>query len=138
MQQMVQRRMRVGIAGVLASFIWMTLLPPAAHAEGESAKPEHLVFKQTEDAKGNAVELRLHVFKPEGWSKDDKRPAIVFFFGGGWVAGSPAQFYPQSRELAERGMVAISAEYRIKNKHGTSPLACVSRSASMTGSSSST
>lgn len=125
MQQYVQRRAKTGIAVFLASFIWVTLLAQPALAESEQAKPQHVVYKQTEDAKGNAVELRLHVFKPEGWSEDDQRPAIVFFFGGGWVGGSPGQFYPQSRELAARGMVAFSAEYRVENKHGTSPLACV-------------
>ena len=46
---------------------------------------------------------------------------VVFFFGGGWVGGKPTQFYKQSEYLASRGMVAISAEYRIKNKHNTSP-----------------
>ena len=55
----------------------------------------------------------------------DKRPAAVFFFGGGWVGGSPRQFYPKCHLLAERGMVAISAEYRTKKSHGTDPRACV-------------
>ncbi len=69
--------------------------------------------------------LELHVFLPEGWTAGDKRPAIVFFFGGGWVGGTPAQFFPQSRYLASRGMVAISAQYRTRNSHGTSPVECV-------------
>ena len=31
--------------------------------------------------------LKLHFFLPKGFKKNDgsKRPAIVFFFGGGWV-----------------------------------------------------
>lgn len=67
--------------------------------------------------------LFLHVFEP----KKTKKPtaAIVFFFGGGWVGGSPKQFYQQSAYLASRGMLAISAEYRVKNVHGTSPFECV-------------
>ena len=69
--------------------------------------------------------LELNVFLPEGWSASDKRPAIVFFFGGGWVGGTPAQFFPQSRYLASRGMVAVSAQYRTRNSHGTSPVECV-------------
>jgi acetyl esterase/lipase len=40
------------------------------------------------------VKLSLHVFEPEGHKPSDKRPAIVFFCGGGWVGGSPGQFYP--------------------------------------------
>ncbi len=79
-----------------------------------------LPFKKTD--KG---ELMLHVFKPADWKADDSRPAIVFFFGGGWVSGTPAQFFPHCRHLAELGMVAISAQYRTRNSHGTDAFACV-------------
>lgn len=104
----------------------MILPSGATFADQKKAQgPEKLVYKQTTNSKGKAVELRLHVFKPEGWTADDKRPAIVFFFGGGWVGGSPEQFYPHCEDLAKAGLVAISAEYRIKGKHGTSPVACV-------------
>ena len=58
--------------------------------------------------------LELHVFLPEGWEASDKRAAAVFFFGGGWVGGTPTQFFPHSRYLASRGMVAISAQYRTR------------------------
>ena len=71
------------------------------------------------------VELKLHIFNPEGHKVGDKRPVIVFFFGGGWNGGTPSQFYPQCEHLAKRGMVAISAEYRVKSRNGTSPLECV-------------
>ncbi|MGB0768105.1 MAG: alpha/beta hydrolase [Phycisphaeraceae bacterium] len=102
------------------------LLGPAALAHAaEAVEPEKRVYKTTVDSDGEPVELHLHVFKPEGWTADDERPAIVFFFGGGWVSGTPMQFYPHCRDLAGRGLVAFSAEYRVKNRHGTSPLACV-------------
>ena len=71
------------------------------------------------------VKLSLHVFEPEGHKPSDKRPAIVFFFGGGWVGGSPGQFYPHCHYLASRGMWAAAAEYRVKNQHGTTPVECV-------------
>ncbi len=88
----------------------------------EGAKYETVSYKKTTDANGEPVELNLWVFKPEGWKAEIRRPAIVFFFGGGWRNGSPKQFVPHCEYLAERGMVAITAEYRIKNTHGTSPL----------------
>ncbi|MDU0353277.1 carboxylesterase family protein [Paraglaciecola aquimarina] len=65
--------------------------------------------------------LKLHIFNPQNHKSNDYKPAIVFFFGGGWSGGSPEQFYDQSKYLASRGMVAISAEYRIRNIHNTSP-----------------
>ncbi len=71
------------------------------------------------------VTLQLHVFKPAGHKASDARPCIVFFFGGGWNGGSPSQFYPHCRYLADRGMVAMAAEYRVKSRHGTTPLECV-------------
>ena len=37
--------------------------------------------------------LRSRIFAPPG--AETKRPAIIFFFSGGWAAGSPAQFEQQ-------------------------------------------
>ncbi|TFG67807.1 MAG: alpha/beta hydrolase, partial [Anaerolineales bacterium] len=51
--------------------------------------------------------------------------AIVFFFGGGWVDGTPTQFFEHCRYLASRGMVTFSAEYRVKNRHSVTPRKCV-------------
>lgn len=67
----------------------------------------------------NGTELKLHVFNPEGPSSDAQRPAIVFFFGGGWTNGSPTQFAHHSRYLASRGMVAIVADYRVKSRNAS-------------------
>lgn len=68
--------------------------------------------------------LRLHVFRPEDDASTEK-PAIVFFFGGGWKNGHPRQFYPHAEYFASRGMVAISAEYRIQSLHQTTPFESV-------------
>ncbi|MCB1086433.1 MAG: alpha/beta hydrolase fold domain-containing protein, partial [Verrucomicrobiae bacterium] len=66
------------------------------------------------------------IFEPEGHdAAKDKRPAIVFFFGGGWNGGSPNQFEQHSRYLAKRGMVAICADYRVKSRQNTTPRECV-------------
>jgi acetyl esterase/lipase len=72
------------------------------------------------------TKLHLHVFTPpRGHTPDDRRPAIVFFHGGGWFGGAPKQFFPHCEHLASRGMVAISAEYRVRNRHKTTPRECV-------------
>ena len=70
-------------------------------------------------------DLALHFSLPSGWKPTDSRPAIVFFFGGGWKGGSARQFAPQCDYFASRGMVAAAADYRIKSVHGTAPDACV-------------
>jgi acetyl esterase len=70
----------------------------------------------------NGIELRLHVFSPTDHASSMRRPAILFFFGArAWTIGSVEQFVPQSKHLAERGMVAILVDYRVFDRHGTSP-----------------
>jgi acetyl esterase/lipase len=65
------------------------------------------------------VKLNLYVFEPAGHRESDKTAAIVFFFGGGWTNGSPAQFERQCKYLALRGMVAITADYRVFSRNKT-------------------
>jgi acetyl esterase/lipase len=70
------------------------------------------------------TELKVWIFDPE--RKGAKPlPAIVFFFGGGWSSGTPAQFEPQSRHLAARGMIALVADYRVKTRQNAKPVDCV-------------
>ena len=73
----------------------------------------------------NGTALRLHVFSPPNHSSATRRPAIVFFFGGGWTRGDVRQFVPQSQHLADRGMVAIVADYRVFGRHKTSPFEAI-------------
>ena len=76
--------------------------------------------------KASGANLKIYRFDPEGHDpKKEKRPAVVFFFGGGWNGGSIDQFALQSRYLAGRGMVAFVADYRVKSRHKVAPNACV-------------
>lgn len=78
---------------------------------------KEIVYKTTPQG-----ELKLHVFSPKGEVQAAVlRPCIVFFFGGGWKSGSYLQFVPQAEYLASRGLIAISADYRILNVHKTTP-----------------
>ncbi len=99
----------------------LALIPMASHSHAADApQPDRtLEYKTIGD-----VRLHLHVFDPPE-SDSAQRPAIVFFFGGGWNGGSPSQFYPQARHLAEQGMVAFCAEYRVKSRNNTTPFECV-------------
>ena len=62
---------------------------------------------------------------PPGWKVTDKRPAIVFFFGGGWTKGTPGQFKPQAEYFAKRGLVCGRVDYRLRGKDGVTPDKCV-------------
>jgi acetyl esterase/lipase len=71
------------------------------------------------------TKLNLYIFSPEKRVESAARPAIVFFFGGGWTSGSPQQFEFQCRYLASRGMVALTADYRVKSRHDVKPVQCL-------------
>jgi len=92
----------------------------AITTNASAANPQLVEYKQASGAK-----LHLHVFYPDGWKATDKRPAAVFFFGGGWNGGTPKQFYPQCEHLAAQGYVAAAAEYRVKSRNKTTPFECV-------------
>ena len=70
-------------------------------------------------------ELRLHVFKPEGWSKEDRRPSMVCFFGGGWNSGTPEISVRWAQWAASKGLVGIAPDYRTRNRFGGTPEDCV-------------
>ncbi len=79
---------------------------------------EKVVYKAVGD-----VKLHMHIFRPV--KQKVNAPAIVFFFGGGWRSGTPKQFEQQCRYLASRGMMAMTAEYRIRSLHDTLAKDCV-------------
>ena len=101
----------------------VVLLAPSALAGDEpapAARVETRVYKKTAQA-----ELALAIHYPPGWTASDKRPMIVFFFGGGWTNGKITQFEPQASYLASRGLVAARADYRVKSRHEVTPEQCV-------------
>ena len=72
--------------------------------------------------------VRLFVVKPDGWKAGDRRPALMFFFGGGWTTGTPANSIGWAKSAAKLGMVGIAPDYRTKGRNDTSPLASVADS----------
>ena len=55
----------------------------------------------------------LYLYSLSPAKTDSPRPAIVFFFGGGWKGGTTDQFADQARHLTARGMVSIHCRRRI-------------------------
>lgn len=68
--------------------------------------------------------LEMYIYTPQ-MPVEVELPAIVFYFGGGWVSGTPDHFRLQAEYLASRGMIAICPDYRTKNSHGTTPFESV-------------
>jgi len=69
--------------------------------------------------------LQIHRYTPRNWSPNQKNTCVVFFFGGGWEVGSALQFEDHARRLARQGYVAITADYRTRRRHGTTPFESV-------------
>ncbi len=109
-------RASVGLAAAAGLLLGLPL--PGWTADGGDATSH--VYKKTPQG-----DLQIHVHLPPGWKAEDRRPAIVFFFGGGWTSGTVAQFEPQAAYLAGRGMVAARADYRVKSRQNVAPDACV-------------
>lgn len=83
----------------------------------ETNEPDQIVTYKTIDN----VALKLHFFYPPNHKKTDQTTALLFFHGGGWNGGSPSQLYAQSQYLASRGLVVVSAQYRVHQANGTTP-----------------
>lgn len=67
-------------------------------------------------------ELATWVFKPSGDPPVKPRAAILFFFSSAWDSGLVSQFAPHCLHFAQRGMVAMTVEYRTASLHGAGPL----------------
>ncbi|MDH4238929.1 MAG: carboxylesterase family protein, partial [Phycisphaerae bacterium] len=116
----MKKSILIFIACIVATVLSVTAAERQKKSKEDTVRPTLVVYKTIGE-----VELKLHIFKPPEQDAKELSPAIVFFFGGGWVGGTPEQFYHQCEHFASRGMVAISAEYRVKNRHGTTPFECV-------------
>ncbi len=56
--------------------------------------------------------LYLNVWTPAG-SEGKKLPVLVYFFGGGFVAGDGSEFRYDGAGLAQRGIVTVTVNYRL-------------------------
>ncbi len=69
----------------------------------------------------DAISLEMEVCYPPDINSNRLYPAIVFFFGGGWKSGSLHQFDDEATYFSERGFVCFLVDYRIKERHNTTP-----------------
>ncbi|GAA0880813.1 alpha/beta hydrolase [Algoriphagus jejuensis] len=77
---------------------------------------ERILYKEVDTTK-----LYMEVYYPEQSDAAVKKPAMVFFFGGGWNGGSIKQFEPHAKHYAAQGIVCFLVDYRVKSRQGTTP-----------------
>ena len=117
------RRLRWWGAAVVAG---ASLLAHALPGAGPSPTPASLPGSEAHVYRELPGEpLRLHVFRPAEWQPGDQRPAFVWFFGGGWLRGSPTQSAGWARRASAVGLVGVAVDYRTRERFGTDATAAV-------------
>jgi acetyl esterase/lipase len=108
-------------------FICMILpFPAMSQPLSGSGYPPDISGARVETYKSiDDIDLHIWIFSPENLNENYNYPAIVFFFGGGWNSGSPTQFVRHCEYLANRGMIAIIADYRVRSRHSVNVNTCV-------------
>jgi len=83
------------------------------------ARSEKILYKKTVQE-----DMYFYLLRPEGKVKK-ALPAIIYFTGGGWVNGSVDTQIANAAWFADHGIIGITADYRVKSRHGTSPVECI-------------
>lgn len=63
----------------------------------------------------NGRQLHLDIFYPAAKSKKPY-PGVLLIHGGGWRSGDRSQHIPMAQQLAAKGYVAVTAEYRLSTE----------------------
>ena len=99
------------ISGLMIITVFM------GRAQVEDVRTEKMIYKKV-----GHHELSVDVFYPNEEKDDQPFPAIAFFHGGGWVYGSPEEFYGACRRFARKGFKTFSFQYRLSmNDDGSYP-----------------
>ncbi len=103
------------LLGISLASLSLFALSSTVWADPEAGTVEEVAYKTVDQG-----DLKMQIHLPKDWKPADRRPAILFFFGGGWRVGSTSQFKTQAEYFASRGLVTARADYRVQTRHGTS------------------
>jgi len=92
------------------------------YTESANLYKDHLIetYKKVDGFK-----LDLHIFLPDTSYIRTERPVIVYFSGGSWTKGTPEWDFYNCANYARKGRVAVAVEYRVADRHETTPLEAV-------------
>lgn len=120
----------LGVAVVPASAVGESKEVPNAgdprtrwSSDSEGVIGEKRIYKRVEGRP-----LHVFVLRPENHPPDsvEPRPVMVFFHGGGWVAGSPRVFSGYAEHFRQRGVICVLVEYRLLDRAVLdAPLVCI-------------
>jgi acetyl esterase/lipase len=99
------------IAGILILF-----------SDNLSAQEIEVTHEKITYKKINGQELTADIFYIPAVRQKKGNPAIGLFHGGGWVFGSPEEFYTTCERYARKGFITFSFQYRLSiNEDGSYP-----------------
>src|SRR6476659_270651 len=78
--------------------------------------PKSFIYKKVD-----TTSLKMEVIYPPKMETNKKYPALVFFFGGGWITGSLNQFRNQANYFSKKGIVCFLVDYRVQSRQKTTP-----------------
>ena len=77
-------RFKMKRVAILLTAVLVVLMNGTFLLAQETTKSRAVTYKTVGDK-----ELKIHLHFPPDWKTRDRRPAIIFFFGGGWTGGTP-------------------------------------------------
>lgn len=77
---------------------------------GSVSKQLDIIYKTIPETKYGKRNLRLDLYSP---TKDGVYPAVIFIFGGGWRSGDKSMQRPLAMNVATKGYVTATVEYRL-------------------------
>ena len=77
---------------------------------------KQVLYKQIDTTK-----LFLEIYNPPQFDNSKMYPAMVFFFGGGWIGGDKSHFLNHAKYFSKRGIVCFLSDYRTRTKNKTTP-----------------
>lgn len=104
------------MARVTALFLGVVICSLANAQDLRKSDSTSIVYKTVGEQS-----LFMDALLPPVRSPAEKRPAILFLHGGGWVGGPPKQFVTQAKYFQSRGVVCFLVQYRLLHKNDRSP-----------------
>ena len=94
----------------------------SVYRESVNGRKDHLIrtYKTV-----NGYDLDIHLFLPDSIDKKRKSPVMVYFSGGSWTKGNPEWAFYNCASYAKKGWVGVSVEYRLADRHETTPFEAV-------------
>jgi acetyl esterase/lipase len=103
-------------------FFILTVLASSVSAASERAQSatelagSYQVIPNKTYLTADGTDLKLDIYIPRSSGKKTPVPTLIYFHGGGWVAGSKEQSALQVLPYLERGWAAVNVQYRLGGK----------------------